>query len=189
MDPRIRTIRFWLLAVLGVVLFVTGCDMAILAAYSVSPFGLFMPPFATGIVCDLCSGGTAAESYQMDFAGWGVNAGLPTCADCADFNGTYIVDSYPWSGSGDGCEWRSASTYSHCGGTNYYATWQTDDGHLPTNYIVQGSFKNASVGGILFSKHNLSGSQPACSSFSNEDLGTVGGFYPCSGGTIKLTAL
>lgn len=186
MDPRIRTIRFWLLAVLGVVLFVTGCDMAILAAYAVSPFGLMIPAFPTGVVCDICDSSQANNSYQLVFAGWGVNPGLPTCSDCADFDGTYVTtyDGQPVSG-GD-CNWYDSTTYSRCGGTNYKAMFRV--GH-PSSYIVQGGFVNASVGGILFAKHDSHASPPVVTGLTSEDLGSVSGFYSCSGGTIEVTAL
>lgn len=88
MDPRIRTIRFWLLAALGVVLVAADCDLPLLAAYALSPLGLFMPVFAVGCSPGTCTSAFSSQ-YQVVVSGFTNADG--GCTSCASRNGTWTV--------------------------------------------------------------------------------------------------
>lgn len=87
MDPRLRTIRFWLLAALGCVLWLCGCELPLLAAYSLSPLGLFMPVFNSRCALLTCSTSPFAAQYQVVTSGFTNRL----CTDCTDRNATWTL--------------------------------------------------------------------------------------------------
>lgn len=95
-DPRIRTIRFWLLsaAVCGACLVNPGWAVYFLATYSMAPLGLFMPVFATDpCPCTCCNSGTRTNQVQITFTGV-VTSGTCDAGRCTFFNATHTIDHF-----------------------------------------------------------------------------------------------
>ena len=172
MDPRIRTIRFWLLAALGVVLVAADCDLPLLAAYALSPLGLFMPVFSTSCICGVCdNSGAASCEMQIDISGMTNNA----CAgDCSAFDGTYILAN-PIVDTGFDCEWSATLSITECGNTWVKIGFGVSD--TGTMFLVAAKlFVN---GGYYIGKQRLHltayPAQPDCKAFASLSLPDIAG--------------
>jgi hypothetical protein len=94
-DPRIRTIRFWLLsaAVCGACLANPGLAVYFLATYAMAPLGLFMPVFGMAECPLRCT--VMPSSISVTFGG----IASATCTTCEDYNGTFVFSSLAPSGT------------------------------------------------------------------------------------------
>lgn len=193
-DPRLRTIRFWLLAALAFPATIEWPNLAFFffSAFTACPVSLFMPVFVQG--CSTNCSPTYGGDLQLDAGGIANNG----CDLCTALNKSYIAVFNPLFTSA--CRWGSGLELTGCtilGGATFFGfTAELQYNGFISQYQLNVTTNDGNVNGDVCRadwQDNLGASAPDCSAWSSLPLTLSGSVTNnvcnCSPITLELTAL